>query len=119
VVQLHAQNNGDRASDDLSPEFVLQEQELFRVVEETIRRMPMRRREFLLLHRAEGLSYAEIARRTGVSATAVKKHVALAVAACGVALEAVVQPALSSGRDSGPESGEMSPLVLKTTKSSG
>lgn len=95
VVQIHSRDSalpGGRGSDDLSPEVVLQEQELCRIVEETIRRMPGRRREFLLMHRVQGLSYAEIARRAGVSDTAVKKHVALALAACGLALEAGSRP---------------------------
>jgi RNA polymerase sigma-70 factor (ECF subfamily) len=102
LVQTHARDGGlpgGLASDELSPEIVLQEQELCRIVEETIRAMPPRRREFLLMHRVNGLAYAEIARRAGVSDTAVKKHVALAVAACGLALEAGSRPNLEQEAD--------------------
>jgi RNA polymerase sigma-70 factor (ECF subfamily) len=45
-----------------------------------IDRMPARRREVFLLHRFEGLTYVDIARRLGVSGKAVEKHVALAMA---------------------------------------
>ena len=50
------------------------------IIEEVLAGMSPRRREALRLHRYEGLSYEEIARRLSVSSAAVKKHVALAVA---------------------------------------
>jgi RNA polymerase sigma-70 factor (ECF subfamily) len=42
--------------------------------------MSERRREALRLHRFEGLTYEEIARRLSVSPTAVRKHIAAALA---------------------------------------
>ena len=48
--------------------------------------MPHKRRRLLLMNRVDGLSYAEIARREGLSATVVKKHVAKALAGCQQAL---------------------------------
>jgi RNA polymerase sigma-70 factor (ECF subfamily) len=44
-----------------------------------IEAMPPRRREVFLLHRVEELTYAQIARRIGVSIKAVEKHVHLAM----------------------------------------
>jgi RNA polymerase sigma-70 factor (ECF subfamily) len=41
--------------------------------------MPPRRREVFLLHRIEELTYAQIARRIGVSIKAVEKHIHLAM----------------------------------------
>ena len=81
------ENLEQKKSDDISPEHVLLERETYNVVEQAIRGLPERRRQLLLLHRLHGLSYAEIARQTGLSESAVKKHVALGVAACGIALE--------------------------------
>lgn len=42
--------------------------------------MPVRRREAFLLHRMDELSYAQIARRMGVSIKAVEKHISAAMA---------------------------------------
>ena len=44
-----------------------------------IQAMPTRRREAFLLHRIDGLSYAQIARRMGVTPKAVEKHMTLAM----------------------------------------
>lgn len=44
-----------------------------------INAMPPRRREVFLLHRIEEMTYPQIARRIGVSAKAVEKHVHLAM----------------------------------------
>jgi len=63
-----------------TPETQLIAAESLIVVEEALAGMTPRRREALRLHRYEGLSYEEIARRLSVSSAAVKKHVALAVA---------------------------------------
>ena len=66
------------------------------IVEEVLAEMSPRRREMLRLHRYEGLSYEEIARRLSVSSMAVKRHVALAVAAIAGRL------AEAEGRDEDP-----------------
>ena len=63
-----------------TPESQLIAAESLVIVEEVLAGMSPRRREALRLHRYEGLSYEEIARRLSVSSAAVKKHVALAVA---------------------------------------
>ena len=63
-----------------TPENQLIVTESLALVEEVLAGMSPRRREALRLHRYEGLSYEEIARRLSVSSAAVKKHVTLAVA---------------------------------------
>ncbi|MEM7191050.1 MAG: sigma-70 region 4 domain-containing protein, partial [Pseudomonadota bacterium] len=56
------------------------------VVYKTLEAMPAKRRRILILARVEGLSFAEIARRTGLSPTAVKKHAARAMVDLDAAL---------------------------------
>ena len=63
-----------------TPEKQLMDAESLEIVEAVLAGMSPRRREALRLHRYEGLSYEEIARRLSVSSMAVKRHVALAVA---------------------------------------
>lgn len=63
-----------------TPEKQLMDAERLALVETVLSGMSPRRQTALRLHRYEGLSYEEIARRLSISSTAVKKHVALAVA---------------------------------------
>ena len=93
VIRRHVQSEmrdyeifGER--DGLNPEIVLLNKEQFAAVAVAVRKMPRRRRRFLLLHRIEGLTYAEIARRAGLSGAVVRKQVALAVRECASALPA-------------------------------
>ena len=65
--------------DDLHPERVLSARERLAIVREAILAMPAPRRRSFLMHRLRGLSFAEIARQTGYSASGVKKHVTLAL----------------------------------------
>ncbi|MEM9760846.1 MAG: RNA polymerase sigma factor [Pseudomonadota bacterium] len=65
---------------EFAPERVLQARQQLDAVEAQLRQMPERRREAFLLHRLEGLSVAETARRIGVSRTAAVKHIARAAA---------------------------------------
>lgn len=74
------------ARDDFNPEVVLLSKEQYALIERVIRAMPLQRRQFLLLNRLEGLSYAEIARRMGRAESVVRKQVALAIRECGAAL---------------------------------
>lgn len=74
------------ARTDWDPEVVLLNREQYALVEDAVRAMPLRRRQLLLLNRIEGLSYAEIGRRMGVSESMVRKQVAQAVRECGQAL---------------------------------
>lgn len=81
-----------QVSDGLSPEKLVQAEEHYARVEAVIRAMPQPRQSYLLLNRVEGLSYAEIARRAGLSESAIRKHVALAVRECGRTLQEAGQP---------------------------
>ena len=65
--------------DDFSPERVLVARQEMAAIVAVLNAMPAKRRRMLVPNRIEGLSFAEIARRTGLSPTAVKKHVARAM----------------------------------------
>jgi RNA polymerase sigma factor (sigma-70 family) len=74
------------ARDDFNPEVVLLGKEQYQMIEQVICDMPEKRRLILLLNRLEDLSYAEIARRMGLSESVVRKHAALAIRECAAAL---------------------------------
>lgn len=48
-------------------------------MEQALRRLPARRRTIFLLHRLDGLSYAEIAALYGTSVKRVERHIAAAM----------------------------------------
>lgn len=62
-----------------SPEQAIMARERLSRAMSVIQAMPERRREAFLLHRIDGLSYAQIARKMSVSPKAVEKHMALAM----------------------------------------
>jgi len=66
------------ASDD-SPEQHASDQQALARVRAAILRLPPRCRAVYLMHRVDGLSYPEIARRCGVSTKAVEKHMSHAL----------------------------------------
>ena len=68
--------------DELGPQTVAGDQESLRIILQSLRVMPARRRLLLILHRFDGLSYAEIARRVDLSETVVRKHISKALADC-------------------------------------
>lgn len=59
---------------------VLLAREEISLVVKALGELPERTRDIFLMRRYEGLAYAEIAQRTGLSVSAVEKHVARAVA---------------------------------------
>ena len=61
------------------PDEVLQGRDRLRRLREGLEALKPRTRDMLLAQRLEGLSYAEIARREGVSVSAVEKQIARAV----------------------------------------
>ncbi|MCX2802469.1 RNA polymerase sigma factor [Microbulbifer thermotolerans] len=78
----------EREIDAVSPERIATGRQLLKLISRALWGMPQKRRRLLLMNRVDGLSYAEIARREGLSATVVKKHVAKALAACQAELRA-------------------------------
>jgi RNA polymerase sigma factor (sigma-70 family) len=72
---------------DLGPtpdEVLAAEQRLSRM-KETLDRVSPRTREVFVMHRLQGFSHAEVARRLGISVSAVEKHVASAVTILSIA----------------------------------
>lgn len=67
-------------AEERSPERVLLGQEELAAMERALRELPERTRFAFLLNRYEELSYQEIARRLGVSVSAVEKHMMRALA---------------------------------------
>jgi len=67
-------------SEERSPERVLLGQEELAAMERALRELPERTRFAFVLNRYEELSYQEIARRLGVSVSAVEKHMMRALA---------------------------------------
>jgi RNA polymerase sigma factor (sigma-70 family) len=75
-------------SDDRTPERVLVGRERLDVLTRTLLAMSEARRRSFLLNRLHGLSAAAIARMTGYSESAVKKHIGLALSELEAALTA-------------------------------
>ena len=67
------------ASDDRTPERVVVGHERLEILTQSLRAMPAARRRSFLLNRLQGLSCAAIARMTGYSESAVKKHIDVAL----------------------------------------
>ncbi|ABI76296.1 RNA polymerase sigma-70 factor, ECF family [Hyphomonas neptunium ATCC 15444] len=80
-----------------NPEKQLMDAERLAIAEAVVSGMSARRQAALRLHRYEGLSYEEIARRLSISSTAVKKHVARAVAEIAARLAEAEDPAAHHG----------------------
>ena len=66
-------------SDDRTPERVLVGQERLEILTRSLRAMPAARSRSFLLNRLQGLSCAAIARMTGYSESAIKKHIDVAL----------------------------------------
>lgn len=73
-------------NDEITPERVFIANERLESLRHAIQALPAERRRSFLLHRLYGLSCAEIARRDGYSESAIKKHIALAMADIDAAL---------------------------------
>jgi len=66
----------------VEPFRVVEARERVRTVEAAILALPERCREVFILNRFGGLSYAQIARRLGISQGTVEKHMSRAILAC-------------------------------------
>lgn len=82
----------------LTPEDVLLQGERFEILAQALESMPAKHRRLVLLHRFEGLSYAEIGQRFGMSAENVRKHIERTVAECVRALESAQRLRLKARR---------------------
>ncbi|MEM1261985.1 MAG: sigma-70 family RNA polymerase sigma factor [Pseudomonadota bacterium] len=71
VEQLYFPSRGD----DLTPERVLEVREQLQSINDVLRQMPEKRRHAFLLHKVEGLSVAEVARRLDITRTPAQKHI--------------------------------------------
>lgn len=71
-----------------SPERVIEVREQLSMVNEVLRAMPASRREAFVLNRIDGMSKADVARKQGVSRSAVVKRLARASAEINAALTA-------------------------------
>ena len=83
VRRRHAESEA-AGSDDLSveentPENVLMSQERFRRLNRAVARLPERGRRLIVMSRIEGMSYAEIAKVTGVSPASISREIARAL----------------------------------------
>jgi len=69
------------------PERELESKQRLGILSRVLWGMPQKRRQLLMMSRFDGLTYAEIGRRVGISEAAVRKHVANALADCHKALQ--------------------------------
>ena len=83
VEQLYFAESGD----ETTPARVVEVEEQLSIIGATLRQMPESRRSAFVLHKIEGLNKAEVARRLGVSRTAVVKRLARAAAEIDDALQ--------------------------------
>jgi len=71
----------------IGPERQMEARQRLDIVSKALCIMPDKRRKLLMMSRFDGLSYAEIARQVNLSETAVRKHIAKALAGCLRALQ--------------------------------
>lgn len=81
---------------DFDVELVLLGRDELKIVKAAILALPERDRIFLLLNRLEGVSFAEIARRTGMSASGVRLIVEQALSACQAAINKADRNAIAA-----------------------
>lgn len=72
----------DRAAEQPDAESALEYKQRLALLARAVDDLPPRCREVFLLHKVEGLSHGEIARRLGISRSMVEKHVMKALAHC-------------------------------------
>lgn len=75
VVLKYAQNNVNKDRTNLSPEFLIEEEEFKHKLEKAIAKLTEAQRTAFLLHRIEGKKYHEIAVMLDISVKAVEKRI--------------------------------------------
>ncbi|WP_036379760.1 RNA polymerase sigma factor [Muricauda sp. MAR_2010_75] len=78
-VRLKYANSVDDQSSNLSPEFLMEEQEYKEKLDNALNALPENQRTTFLLNRIDGKKYAEIAEMEGVSVKAIEKRMHLAL----------------------------------------
>jgi RNA polymerase sigma-70 factor (ECF subfamily) len=71
---------GHHPADEITPDRVMVGEEQSRLLVSALRELPARTCDVLLMVRYEGMSYKQVARRLGISVSAVEKHVMKAMA---------------------------------------
>ncbi|MGC4097125.1 MAG: sigma-70 family RNA polymerase sigma factor [Nitrospira sp.] len=87
VYEVDAVSTEEIASRAPSAETALEAQQQCRLLQEAISTLPTKSRTVFLLHKAEQLSYSEVAIRLNISKSAVEKHMTKALAHCRNYLE--------------------------------
>lgn len=85
--QTHYGDEEAKSADEITPERVILGKEEVKLIDVAIDHMPLLQRQLLKMSKLQGLSFAEISRRTGVPQTTVKRLVAQALAECADALK--------------------------------
>lgn len=78
-VRLKYANSVDNQSSNLSPEFLMEEKEYKKKLDNALNALPENQRTTFLLNRIDGKKYAEIAEMEGVSVKAIEKRMHLAL----------------------------------------
>jgi RNA polymerase sigma factor (sigma-70 family) len=80
MIEQHVEAD-DRLPAGTDQERLLETRDMLRRVEAAVLKLHPRTREIFMAHRVEGLNYAEIAERTGLSVKGVEKQMSKAIAA--------------------------------------
>ncbi len=83
VRRRHAQRAADAPDtvqvEETTPENVLLSREKFRDLNRAVAQLPERRRRLIVMSRIEGMTYAEIAKTTGMSPASISREIARAL----------------------------------------
>lgn len=85
LAALAALGGSQAGHENLTPETYLLTLEKIVALDRLLNGLPARARAAFLLHRIEGMAYAEIAQELGVTVSSVKKYIARALLHCAVA----------------------------------
>jgi len=77
------------AVEELGPERVFEGNRQLHILAKALWGMPKKRRKLFAMNRFDGFSYAEIARRVGLSETSVRKHISKGLMECQRALQQI------------------------------